>query len=115
MVKRRNESEKMPTEIVRVIVDDGEVKGLEGYTAQGNFFFVPGTNFLSGSIHISPENLQVNLQQAQEVYNAVKDLLKVDERLKDYVPRFSYAPEITLASILGLDNICDLNKLKPNS
>lgn len=59
----------------------------------------------------SRKNAQINAQQAKAIYQEVKRLLKVEEKIKDYVPRFSSLLEINPYNILGINEVSELESL----
>ena len=63
-------------------------------------------------IKLPKETREINYSQGLELYHRVVKLLDVEKRLKEYVPRFSSETELTLANILGLDDINDVGETK---
>lgn len=59
----------------------------------------------------SEGRLEENLRQAEEIYNEVKEILKVEEKLKEYIPKFSHVTEITLYNVLNIEGARDLSSL----
>lgn len=52
-----------------------------------------------------------NLEQALNIYHEVKKILDVDEKLKDYKPRFSHVSEFSLYNVLGIDDASEIKSL----
>lgn len=60
----------------------------------------------------SPDELiKEELEQALAIYHEVRRILNVDEKLKDYLPRFSHESEFNLYNILGIDDVSQLESL----
>jgi len=57
------------------------------------------------------ETVKINIQQAQDIYGAVVDLLDVKAKIRDYAPQFSSGSELTLYNILGIDNASEIKSL----
>jgi hypothetical protein len=58
----------------------------------------------------SPEIVTLNKNQGELLYKKIYRELKIDERLKAYVPRFSVGSELSLFNILGIEDTRDLIK-----
>ncbi|MDO8740723.1 MAG: hypothetical protein Q7J54_04110 [Candidatus Woesearchaeota archaeon] len=57
--------------------------------------------------------VQRSMQQAREIYNCALKFLNIEERLKEYQPRFSHLLEINPLNVLGIEKIEDfIDKIK---
>jgi len=66
-------------------------------------------DFLKNS-EMPEENIPLNLEQAAKIYQEVKRILNIEEKLKDYIPQFSHISELNLYSALGIDDASELEK-----
>ena len=63
-------------------------------------------------IELPDETKQLNYAQALQIYHRVFNLLEVQVKIVEYVPKFTTETELTLTNILGLDNVQDLGEPK---
>lgn len=82
---------------VFIDLDEGKIKSLSYYTSQ----------FMDLD-DMEGEEWKIKSKQAMAIYAEVKKILNVDEELKNYSPRFSCESEITPFSVLGLEDISQL-------
>ncbi len=87
---------------ITIWIDDEKVNGISIINEQADEYFNENQN--------SPFPIETNFQQAIEIYRVVKRILDVDNKIKEYVPRFSSESELTLFNILGIEEASQLEK-----